>query len=719
MLSKIKVILLTFFILFSSKIYSQNINIEIDSELLKNTIVNHSVKDFQNLLQASFKDYDVSIRSIEQSEVEIRILPPKEEYAKDKDFFEGKNYPHVDFPKHSFSWRAYLEGEKFIMELKSPSEFGISCGLYGLLQEIAGFKFHHPKETIIPEHKVFPTKNFTFEGSPNFHKKGFHLHTMHPIELAEPLLDHNFDNGTEIVKEYIDWLVRNGQNYFDFNLLTSIDDDKWPAYAKTFVDYAHERGIFVGLDLSLHMIQQRAYQLVKYFPSSFKKYEKQIDERLDKLFEAKWDFINIEFATAEFVGGKEKLKIKLKHYIIQQIKEKYNANLVGRMHVVKEEKEVRKNKHEQSVFDLTDSIDLYRGILIHTVMFYSLTDEKAKVYENDDFSHLLAALKKENEIRETWYYPESAYWITFDNSIPLFLTPYLSARLDDINTCKEIGIPNHLTFSSGWEWGYWLIDWSIARWSWQYTVDGKVKENHPTEYYKHITEKNKLDNLFNEALMLQNYYFKDLELMRYLCPSQATDELPFFKKGFQPQPEKSYKYLAKKAKKEEIQAVRDKAMVQLEEYANKSFGLVQLTNRYIDKEKKSHYLAEEINDALLMSSLRAKHKQHTLNYILTKREAKVTKNKTLKAQLPEIMEEAQKIRFEAEKIVRRQEEKYRYPHKYINEEFKSKTVYDFGYLYPVKELHFWKREEKQAERSKFSAFYMNLYDYLKIVGVKK
>jgi len=27
--------------------------------------------------------------------------------------------------------------------------------------------------------------------------------------------------------------------------------------------------------------------------------------------------------------------------------------------------------------------------------------------------------------------------------------------------------------------GYWLIDWSIARWSWKYTENGMVNKSHP------------------------------------------------------------------------------------------------------------------------------------------------------------------------------------------------------------------------------------------------
>src|SRR5688572_9584988 len=123
---------------------------------------------------------------------------------------------------------------------------------------------------------------------------GFHIHTMHPLELTQPLLDHTFPSGENIVKQYIDWLARNGQNYWEFNLLESIDLKRWPAYAKRFVDYSHSRGIMAGLDLSIHMIQQKAFMLTRSFPASFRNSKAQIRRNVDILSTAGWDVWNVE-----------------------------------------------------------------------------------------------------------------------------------------------------------------------------------------------------------------------------------------------------------------------------------------------------------------------------------------------------------------------------------------------------------------------------------------
>src|SRR5208337_1160418 len=88
--------------------------------------------------------------------------------------------------------------------------------------------------------------------------------------------------------------------------------------------------------------------------------------------------------------------------------------------------------------------NLKTGILIHTVMFYAIDEPSAPVYGLINFQGMLARAIQENKLRETWYWPESAYWVSFDNSVPMLLLPYLDARCSDIKTMKRIGVDNQL-----------------------------------------------------------------------------------------------------------------------------------------------------------------------------------------------------------------------------------------------------------------------------------
>ncbi len=83
---------------------------------------------------------------------------------------------------------------------------------------------------------------------------------------------------------------------------------------------------------------------------------------------------------------------------------------------------------------------------------------------------------------------------------------------------KKIGVDNHLTFSSGWEWGYWLVDWSIARWSWTHIENGSVQKTSPLSVLEDLFPDTRMRLLFQRALALQNYYLKDRDLDRvHVC----------------------------------------------------------------------------------------------------------------------------------------------------------------------------------------------------------
>jgi len=386
-------------------------------------------------------------------------------------FAQKATYPYRNFPAHNYTWSIKKISGHQVYELSASSWQGVSFGLYGLLQEHLGFRFYHPRESVIPHWTAgWPAeeRDMTFSGDPLFDKKGFHLHTQHPLELTEQLLDQNSPNALADIRQYIDWLVRNGQNYFEFCLLNDIDRKLWPAHAKAFVDYAHSRGILAGADISLHMIQQKSFQLY----SGPVNQKKQIEKNLEWLLQAHWDYLSMEFSTAEFIAGNASKKTELRQYIISWLAEHSQTKLTGRQHVVKHVNEVSTEHKNTNLDQAALALDKQRGVLVHTVMFYDMTEPNAPVYENKNQRHQFEFLLDQMKERETWYYPESAYWITFDNSVPMFLLPYLSARLSDIDTCVKYGVPGHLTFSSGWEWGYWLFDWSIARWSWQYSYDG-------------------------------------------------------------------------------------------------------------------------------------------------------------------------------------------------------------------------------------------------------
>lgn len=710
---------------------SYSISLVAPQQLLDQSISRQAIDDCIVLLQDACH-CEVTLNNPQADVVWILPAINSDSANQPNAFSQGFDYPYLQYPNHYYTWQSYIDQKtgRIHLSLETPSFQGVSFGLYGLMQEQLGFLFVHPRQTVVPNLESWPLpQNFTWKATPRFDKKGFHLHTQHPLELTEQLLDETQPNALADVKQYIDWLARNGQNYFEFNLLEGINRKNWPAHAKAFVEYGQSRGIIMGVDVSLHMVQQKAFMLYVGAPKSFKGKKKQIKENLAWLFQAPWNVINMEFSTTEFTEGDPIEKEELRLFIIDLIKNTYGAKLMGREHVVKKDEMVMGG--ETKTYEKTEAekeLDSHRGILIHTVMFYTATEEKAPVYQNENLRHMLDKLHEEIAVRETWYYPESAYWITFDNSVPMFLLPYLSGRLDDINTMDSLGVPGHITFSSGWEWGYWLIDYSIARWCWESTFT--TTEPHqqiesgytPVSFIQDVFEDKQITNLFNELHYMQVAYFKDQELMRYMAASTVTDEMPApINLEFQPRPRYTYRYLGKKASLSVLDSIRKEAVIPLADFSSRTIGLLEDNSTYIQNYINTHTdlrgrLLQELVWATQIVAWRASHRSATLAYLLGKRQAKL--DSTRRKDYAYLLDHAISIRCNALEIVHHMERgMYRYPVELIGRRMNSHTAYNFGYLFPVSYLHFWKREELQARKLRYGPFYRNIYNIPRIIGV--
>jgi hypothetical protein len=124
---------------------------------------------------------------------------------------------------------------------------------------------------------------------------------------------------------------------------------------------------------------------------------------------------------------------------------------------------------------------------------------------------------------------------------------------------------------------------------------------------------------------------------------------------------------------------------------------------------------DELTRGLQITALRARHRALTLKALIALREQKETGGRSDNAEA--LLQEAAKVRREAQAIVHYQEEIYRYPVDLLARPRKSLTAYEFGYLYPVSNLFFWWREEEQIRNNRFDAFYLNIWDFRRITGI--
>jgi len=703
------------------------ISIDVPRGLLENPLTRITIDDVRQLLRAGFPTVPVRLNN---SAADVHIVLPaidQERQGKPSPFALHHPYDYLPYPEHSYEWISSRESGRIICKLITPSCQGVSFGLYGLLQEKLGFKFYHPKRTLIPFHDVWPlTADFRWKAIPRFDKKGFHLHTLHPIELTEQIHNPDYPHAAAEVKEYIDWLARNQQNTFQFYLLRGVDRDRWLAHAEEFVAYAHRRGILMGVEFSLSSIQQRAFtavHLLKFFPS----YRHQIDEALSWLFRVKWDFVSVDFTMGEYLPDIGRICPSLREYIVKRITNDYGTKMFFATHVIPDNnKKAPKNAEEiqpAQPYKSYEGSSLKTGILIHTVMCYSLSESYAPVYGNINQRHMLARARIENQMRETWYWPESSYWVAFDNSVPLFLLSYLETRLSDMEALKKLGVDNHLTFSSGWEWGYWLVDWSIARWSWRHIEGEREKPVEPLAMIRDLFPDQRIFRAWHAALTLQNQYFKELRLMPFLSALDPSSELPWpFNRPFQPRLPFSYQWLLHSASDAEADEVLRGPVTMLVEYAEKANTLV--TNLRLLSKQDYHVSASAVPEGrvlldglingLELTALRAEHRALTIRALIAK------KNEASEKSGPseQYLAEAASKREQALSLVHQEESMYRYPVELIARRRKDFTSYQFGYLYPASDLFFWYREEQQIRNYRLDGFYMNIWDFGKLLSIE-
>ncbi len=399
----------------------------------------------------------------------------------------------------------------------------LAFGAYALLEEL-GARFFHPKDEVVPvvSHPVVPwTLHVT--RAPAFQKRGLQLHTLHPIEyfhtFNEPSADHFAD-----AKRFVDWLVKTGQNYFQWAELATVDFAAWQPYAQSIVDYAHSRGVRVGA-----MIQvwggaslQNNFVLV----TSANGWQPQMDAGLDKIMQISWDAI--ELALGEFVSADPQEVIDWLNEAVQHVLSAHPNVEVDVQNHVGNYSNLYVQYQGQTVYyyHLPQFADARLGQTVHTLSLFDVYRDWA-TYAHPDFHFQHDYILKELPTRRVSYFPESAYWISADVDVPLFLPEFLQARWNDVHglvdETKQLGLPpleGHLMFSSGHEWGYWLTDYLTAKMLWE--------PDQPLSYFvdHYATAFGSCGADIGQALGamidLQNHYLFDERLLPYLQGENAT-----------------------------------------------------------------------------------------------------------------------------------------------------------------------------------------------------
>ncbi len=604
---------------------------------------------------------------------DLRTLNPDEAIIRDdltrilaKAGLEGK----IDFsltPSLDNTSHISCTDSRVTIEVKGDERW--SQTFYMTLQRL-GFFFPHPRLQVSPNLnriKVECGKNYKWK--PALKYAGFHFHTLHPSEWV-----HGFLLGKEdIAFDTIRWLARNQQNIFDLVLLRQNKSVIWKNLKRPFA-MAKAFGIHAGVTAGFALHQQNVYKLIS-IPATFterlslKQLTNNLNEVLDNV---DLSFINLEMGTTEFTPVNYGRMIRWMNRA-GEITKARKVPLVIKVHV-------STNQHHAQYgnFNFLPQYAMSEvGILPHTVYLYGLADEKAPMYGNKNFKHILEFMLKEKDKRRTWYYPESSYFIALDIDTGLLLTDYLSGRAADMKILHDNGIEGQINFTTGHEMGYWLIDWTVALLNnLDYQFDPLIAtkllgENQET--WQRITE-------------YQREFFKEKHLLGIITFSNFGDEIAGA----------THQILERNSLK-----LLNKSPALLAEEIER---LIEAISAYPKNLKIKN---EELRLMMEMTELRLHHALKTRLALQNKAEMNIH------------LDEAVKIRGLAQARMNRIKSHHaRYPEAKIWERHKNPTSYPWGYAFGVSRLHYWLREEEVIRKKNFSPFFMNITDWWDIVTKK-
>lgn len=347
---------------------------------------------------------------------------------------------------------------------------GAQYGLSDALEQL-GFRFRHPLDIYAPPAlEPPPAGAFGVAHQPQVRVRGLQLHTLHPIEPYFALWDPTADPSD--YHHIIDWVVKNRGNFIQWAPLNNIYDANqraaWQTYTAQIIAYAHMRGIRVGVNIELFSLSnlQEAFNLIDNdmlpIPPQIAAREPLIVDGLP--FDV-YDISFGEFSDADpqtFIDAVNEATAEF-HQLAP------SAEVHGVIHVGGNLL-VTYMGQTMIYYFLLQYADPSIVADVHTVMYFDLFESADGAYQMTDFSpHRQFLIDHMCAGERASYFPEDAYWVTFDDSVPMFLPLYVRSRWYDLQQLAAAAPPpcvpldEHLMFSSGWEWGYWLNDTTSLR----------------------------------------------------------------------------------------------------------------------------------------------------------------------------------------------------------------------------------------------------------------
>ena len=590
-----------------------------------------------------------------------------------------------------------MAGSNWSYQVHGGGILGIQYGLAELLEAI-GFRFFHPWATKAPSTFALPDKSGAFGHvfTPEMSRRGLHLHTLHPIESYYAFWEPGARQ-LQDARRISDWLVKNRGNYLqwaalDNILLSTQAQADWAAHTQAILADAHQRGLKVGLGFEMFGTANLQYSYVALDTESEPDPKALVDQRLHTVLDG-LPFDTIDISFGEFSGTDPNVFLQSLNLISQELLAIAPATeLAATVHLdASPSLQVTYDGQTLPYYFLVQFADPRITPWIHSVMYFDLFQNADGAYGYQTFSQHLAYLQNRLKASQpVAYFPESAYWIAFDNSVPTYLPVYMRSRWFDMSQLRSqatqdgySGLAQHVLFSSGWEWGYWQNDYATLRMNFGFPASWDVEVQ---EMFAPWGSKGaKLAAQIAALGELQSRTLIDQALSPYLAGQDAVIDVGA-EMGIVSQPQR-VKFSAVAAMSASDRASFQAAVLASLSSLQSSTESIQAAVAGIGLDRSDPWLGETL-DGIDVDVDRTRFINALYESVVSFAETGGDGGWLAKADA---------ALADAQSVVARRHSHLHYPNPgFLTETTVNDTLYQYGYLYEADTLCYWQRERLQA-----------------------
>jgi len=573
----------------------------------------------------------------------------------------------------------------------APDAPTLAAGAYALLEQL-GARFFHPKQELVP-HLGAPRLPHTIDvwRRPMARTRGLQPHTLHPIEYFATFMEPSADNLAD-AKRFVDWLVKTGQNYMQWPLLSTVEWSTWKPYAESILAYAHSRGVRIGA--SPEVWGGAALQNNFVLVTDATRWASQMRAQLDVMMQLPWDAV--ELTLGEFTSTDPQAAINWLNYATEYLTSSYPGLQVDIENHVGNYPQLWVKYDGQTIFyyHLPELCDQRLGQQVHTLSLFDLVRDWA-TYGHPDFHLQHEYLLGELPSRRVSYFPESAYWISADIDLPAFLPEHIYSRWLDIHTLDqeiaEQGLPpldGHIEFMSGHEWGYWLTDYLVAKMLWQPEAGfGTFLHSYTSAFGSCAGD---IDTALSSYIDLQTSFLFDQRLLPYIQGENETVELGYLA-GLETHPRRVEFDQMLKMSDAELSTFESSVIGGLDAFASQSQPIEEtIAARCRGSDATLAPWCDELWDGVEIVRLRAQHASLVYRAVVAYERGDSSTASSLVGQASQITQQAGAV-------VARREAQYRFDLTRETGQYQNPTIYPFGYLRQAHTQCYWTRREQEVQ----------------------